>query len=255
MYLKGGTLMAIAHHSERMTGDVDYSWFGEPFAPTVADEIVTSLNSSLKRASVKLGYLDLVCKIQSVRKEPHKWQKDPTYPALNISIGYAAAGSPQEKALESGNASNVLWVEISFNEKLKNAHELLLDDSNVSIKAYTPTEIIAEKMRALLQQTQRQHLRSRRQDIYDISLLIQQLPFDDEEKRNILETLHMKADSRHVIVHKDSFADEAVKTAAEKEWNTISLEMEEPLPPFPECYQIVQDFYESLPWESFSQKS
>ena len=30
MFLKGGTLMALAYHSERMTGDVDYSWL-EPF--------------------------------------------------------------------------------------------------------------------------------------------------------------------------------------------------------------------------------
>jgi 5,10-methylene-tetrahydrofolate dehydrogenase/methenyl tetrahydrofolate cyclohydrolase len=30
MFLKGGTLMALAHESQRMTGDVDFSWL-EPF--------------------------------------------------------------------------------------------------------------------------------------------------------------------------------------------------------------------------------
>lgn len=247
MYLKGGTLMAIAHNSERMTGDVDYSWFGEPFALSIADEIKESLDVALKRAATKLGYLDLVCKIQSIKKEPRKWE-NVSYPALCVSIGYASIGTPQERALANNKASNVVRLDISFNEPLENAQKLLLDSSDVTINAYAPTEIIAEKMRALMQQTQRLHERSRRQDVYDIALLINKFMFDAEEKKIILGTLHIKANAREVSINKDSFADGAVRSAAEKEWGTMALEIEEPLPSFDACYKIVQDFYESLPW-------
>ena len=249
MFLKGGTLMAVAYHSERVTGDVDYSWL-EPFAPTIDEEICKHLDDALTQASAKLGYIDIVCKIQSVKKEPKRWQtSEMSFPALSITIGYAKKNTAQEKALlEHHNASNVLRIDISFNETLNEAQELLLDESNVSVKSYTPIEIIAEKLRALLQQTQRKHERSRRQDIYDIDLLLEQFDFDDEEKTKILRTLKVKAESRHVIIMRESLADSAVKDAAYKEWNTMQLEVSEELPDFGECYARVQMFYESLPW-------
>lgn len=248
MYLKGGTLMALAHESERMTGDVDYSWFGEPFSPDIAEEISQSLGDALKRAAVRLGYLDMLCHIQSVKKQPRRWEGKVSYPALDISIGYAKKGSPQEKALQNGNASQVLLVEISFNESVNDTQQLLLDDSEVSVNAYAPTEIVAEKMRALLQQIQRSQPRYRRQDIYDIALLLKRFSFNEEEKHKILKTLRMKSDSREVIIYPHSLSDKAVRDAAEKEWKTMALELEKPLPDFSTCYDEVQRFYESLPW-------
>jgi hypothetical protein len=249
MYLKGGALMSLAYHSERMTGDVDYSWF-DPFVPTISEEICESLNEALKRASAMLGYVDLLCKIQKIEKEPHDWKKgELSTPGLTLKIGYAMRGSAQEKALDRGNASGVVKVDISFNEELGEAQELLLSGSNVSVKAYTPTEIIAEKMRALLQQTQRKHERSRRQDVYDIALLIDRFKFDDEEKEELLKTFQVKAASRNVEISQSSFADPAVKAAAHKEWHTMQLELNDTLPDFETCYQAVQGFYESLPWK------
>jgi len=250
MYLKGGTLMAIAYHSERMTGDVDYSWL-EPFTLDVDKEICESLDAALLQASVRLGYIDLICKIQSIKKEPKRWESDAlSFPALRITIGCAKKGTPQAKALtENQSISEVLRVDISFNEILNEAQELALNDTDISVKSYTPVEIIAEKLRAILQQTQRKHERSRRQDIYDINLLIKQFDFDDEEKKDILRTLKVKADSRNVVILKESLSDSSVKAAAHKEWSTMQLELEEALPDFEECYAGVQKFYESLPWQ------
>lgn len=250
LYLKGGALMAIAHESQRMTSDIDYSWFGEPFAPNIDEEIIASLEKALKKAITSLGYLDLLCKVQSVKKEPRKWQGKTSYPSLNISIGYAKKGTAQEQALENNNASNVIWLEISFNETLESTQLLILDNTNTSIQAYSPTEIIAEKIRALLQQTQRKHFRSRRQDVYDIALLLEKFSFDIQEKEQILNTIRVKSESRNISVQKNSMQNNDVRAAAEKEWNTISLELEESLPSFDSCYEQVQQFYESLPWEN-----
>ena len=69
MFLKGGTLMALAHQSERMTGDVDFSWLEPAHKDALRgkEEIIKeSLDQSLSKARIKLGYLDLNCKIQSI---------------------------------------------------------------------------------------------------------------------------------------------------------------------------------------------
>ena len=118
MFLKGGTLMALAHKSQRMTGDVDFSWL-EPFNKDVfcdIDEIIKkSLDESLKKVIVKLGYLDLKCKVQSIKKQPNWNKKQLSFPALELKIGYAKAGTRQELLLQSNQCSQVLRIDISFN--------------------------------------------------------------------------------------------------------------------------------------------
>lgn len=252
MFLKGGALMALAYHSERMTGDVDYSWL-EPFDNkndrTIDQVIKESLEGALQKARVKLGYLDILCKVQSMEKMPNKWKKDElSFPGLRVKIGYAYKGTSQEENLKKGTSSQTLSIDISFNEKIGHSQELLLDDTDLSVNAYTTIDIIAEKLRALLQQTQRSNMRNRRQDIYDINLLLQQFDLDDDEKSNVLKTLKTKSESRNVVVNRESLSDSRVKEAAQKEWDSIQLELDEELPDFEQCYSNVKAFYESLPW-------
>lgn len=248
LYLKGGALLAIAYESNRMTGDVDYTWL-EPWDCSLDERIVSSLDDALRRAATALGYLDLICQIQSVEKQPHRDTAKPlSFPALTLRIGYARRGTNQELALAERRAANVLDVDISFNEPAGHSQTLSLADSNISVHAYAATEVVAEKLRALLQQTQRKHSRSRRQDIYDIDLLIAHCTFCEEEKRLIHESLLRKAKARDIALNAASFQDNAVKEAAQRDWNSNQLELETPLPDFDECYARVRAFYESLPW-------
>jgi len=241
MFLKGGTLMALAHQSQRMTGDVDFSWL-EPFHEDVfrsIDEIIEeSLNKSLSRARIKLGYLNLNCKIQSIKKLPKRWEDDPSFPALEIKIGYAIVGSKQELLIGT-NCSRILKVDISFNEKINNCQELVLEDSKTIINAYSPIEIISEKYRALIQQVERQ--RNRRQDVYDINFLLQQFCYDEEEKRSILDNMITKSQSRNIYPNSESLSDPRVREASRKEWKTMELELSEDnkLPEFEKCYKNV----------------
>ena len=70
LVLKGGALMALAFKSERVTGDVDFTAQAEPegFAEALAEEF----NAILPKAAVKLGYLDLICRVQTIRKMPRR---------------------------------------------------------------------------------------------------------------------------------------------------------------------------------------
>ena len=251
MFLKGGALMALAHESQRMTGDVDFSWL-EPFDKDTfraIDEIIReSLDDSMTKARTRLGYLDLRCKVQRITKMPRRWENDQlSFPALEMTIGYGKAGSRQAELLDSNQCVQILRVDISFNEEIKDCEELILEDGKTSINAYSPIEIITEKFRALIQQVSRPHERSRRQDVYDINFLIKQFEYDEEEKKLILENLIAKSESRDVHPNIDSISNPRVKEAAQKEWHTMKLELSD-LPDFNECYQKVEEFYKSLPW-------
>ena len=251
MFLKGGALMALAHESQRMTGDVDFSWL-EPFDKDTfraIDEIIReSLDDSMTKARTRLGYLDLRCKVQRITKMPRRWENNQlSFPALEMTIGYGKAGSRQAELLESNQCVQILRVDISFNEEIKDCEELILEDGKTSINAYSPIEIITEKFRALIQQVTRPHERSRRQDVYDINFLIKQFEYDEEEKKLILENLITKSESRDVHPNIESISNSRVKEAAQKEWHTMKLELSD-LPDFDECYKNVEEFYKSLPW-------
>jgi hypothetical protein len=64
--------------------------------------------------------------------------------------------------------------------------------------AYTLTDSIAEKLRSLSQQVIRN--RTRRQDIFDLMLLVDKYPdLDETEKQGILNSLKFKNPSREVL--------------------------------------------------------
>lgn len=162
----------------------------------------------MTKARTRLGYLDLRCKVQRITKMPRRWENDQlSFPALEMTIGYGKAGSRQAELLESNQCVQILRVDISFNEEIKDCEELILEDGKTSINAYSPIEIITEKFRALIQQVTRPHERSRRQDVYDINFLIKQFEYDEEEKKLILENLITKSESRDVHPNIESYSE------------------------------------------------
>lgn len=121
--LKGGTVMALAFRSERLTADVDFSADADPEAS--AEALVGELNRLLPRAAVTLGYPDLICRVQSVRKMPRaRGFGEHDFPALLVRIGSARRGTREEEWLAAGQASRVLQVEISFRDQVYAFQEL-----------------------------------------------------------------------------------------------------------------------------------
>ena len=86
LVLKGGTLMALAFGSRRVTGDVDFSATVPPdgFDDLLKDE----LDAKFPAAAIKLGYLDLVCRVQGVKRRPHSdLFENAEFPALELRVG------------------------------------------------------------------------------------------------------------------------------------------------------------------------
>jgi hypothetical protein len=197
LVLKGGTLMALAFDSRRLTADIDFTALLGPegFETPLTEE----LNALLPKAAIQLGHLDLVCRVQSVKKMPRAQNfADHDFPALRVRIGSALRGTPEEKHLDSGQATRVLDMEISFRDQVYTDQTLQLSDAGVAIRAFTLHELIAEKFRALLQQPIRN--RYRRQVVYDIAYLIDAHPFEEADRKVIHETLVEKCASRDILL-------------------------------------------------------
>ena len=246
LVLKGGAVMALVFKSNRITADVDFTSMVEPAG--FADQIADDLNAVLPRTAIRLGYLDLLCRVQTVKKMPKSLNfEEFDFPALLIRIGSAERGTGEEKRLEAGKAIRVLDIEISFRDQVYAFQELnLTGPAGVAVRAFTLHEIIAEKLRALLQQSIRN--RSRRQDVYDIAYLIETNELTDDDRRSILGTLIEKCQTRGIKVVPDSMEDPEIRRRAEVDWNTLELELDD-LPPFDERFVMMRELYVSLPWE------
>lgn len=246
MILKGGILLAIRYKSHRFTKDIDLSTTKILNQEFTTDEITDRLDQSLGVTVETLGY-DLDCTVQSAKKQP----KDPdaTYPSLKIKVGYAYKGTPKHKKLANKQSPTAISIDYSLNESTPNIDNVrLASDDGAGLLVYSLTDLIAEKYRSLLQQIVRN--RGRRQDIFDLFLILSEYPdIDDVEKAKILESLIEKSHAREIYPNKDSFDVPEIKSRAQKDYHTLSQEVEGELPDFEESFQKVAEFYRSLPWK------
>ncbi|MBL4767399.1 MAG: nucleotidyl transferase AbiEii/AbiGii toxin family protein [Rhodobacteraceae bacterium] len=246
LYLKGGTLLALAFRSERLTADVDFSCVIKDHAE-FAESLRNHLNPLLLRTANTIGYLDIVCQVQTIKKMPRpKIFDHANFPALKVTIGYAKKDTPDEKRLMKGLSTRTIEIDISFNEQIYAFQELILDDPLIRINAYAPIEVIAEKFRAIIQQKSRNRIR--RQDAFDINHLLGLFQYSSADKQEILDIFLKKSASRDMDVSSQSMDDHEIKERSKREWDTLQEEIQGVLPDFEETYERVKKFYEDLPW-------
>lgn len=244
MILKGGILLAIRYKSHRYTKDIDFSTEKNLGGDITKESISESLNNSLSYVVEMLDY-DLDCRVQSSRLQP----KDPNskYPSIKMKIGYAYKGTPKHKRLIALKSPDTISIDYSLNEAVPNIETMTLDDED-EILAYSLTDLIAEKYRSLLQQVPRN--RTRRQDIYDLDLLIGEIKnIDSIEKSKILASLINKSKARDIKPDINSFDDPELKFRAQTDYKTLEDEIEGKLPDFDDLFKNVYQFYKSLPWK------
>jgi len=249
-FLKGGILMAIAYRSPRNTADLDFSTDLPP-EPDVPEKLREELHAALQRTRARLGYANLLLAVQSVKERPRSFGTPGTsFPALEVSVGYVKQGSGEER-LARGMAPHAIRMDISFNEPLPSTEILKLALGGAGLPAYTLTDLIAEKLRALLQQVsrneQREQFSYRRQDVYDIAHLMRLFPLDVSEKAAVLRSFRMKCEARDIHPDQASLDDPVVAARARAEWDSLRHELGA-LPDFDDCFGEVLGLYRSLPW-------
>lgn len=241
MIMKGGILLAIRYHSSRFTKDIDFST-EKKYSDFDEEGFLGELQEKLTFSVEDLDY-GLDCRVQRWEVRPKGEGKN--FQTMALKIGYAQKGSKRHESLMKNNCPNVVEVDYSFNELTQEKEIIKIFDED-SLEAYSFTDLVAEKFRAILQQEVRN--RFRRQDPYDLYFLLKRYPTTKDENQKILNSLIIKSNSRNLEVNKLSISDEKIKQRSEKEYSQLADEIEEALPPFEEVYSFVQKFYESLPW-------
>ena len=243
MVMKGGLLLAIRYGSSRYTRDLDFST-RDKYTVESADVLLAELREGLVAAEDRLPY-NTLCRVQSHKVQPKGENK--THHSLALRIGFANRSNAEQMArLEAGVAAQVVEIDYSFNEAVFDVEVLELD-GGATIHSYTLNNVLAEKMRSLLQQPVRR--RNRRQDVYDIWLLLASGPALIAEKRaKIHEILVASCGSKGIAPDIHSMESEEVVSMARTGYQELAADVHGELPPFEEAMGGVVALYRSLPW-------
>jgi len=245
IFLKGGVLVGAVYESGRNTADLDFSTTLKP-SKNFLGELEAELIIALPAAAAQVGSPETIIKVQSVKYRPRpETFVEANAPAIEVKFAYAERGTKSEDRLKSGHSSNVIYADISFNEEISQIEEICIGDTGLSFYAYSKCDLIAEKLRSILQQKTRR--RNRRQDTYDLWFLIKNYPSSSEERADIKDVFLTKCRSRGIEPDPLSMADEEIVERSRAEWETLVSEVDY-LPEFDIAFGVVAGFYTKL-WE------
>lgn len=202
---KGGNALRFLHGNLRSTLDLDFSADGD--FPDNPDAIKGLMDSALKSTEQRYR---VKARCQSCHRLPPRLDK--TRPTYNLKVCYQFPGDRYYQNFEERtNYSEVVEIEISLNDVLCETTEEEFHPSAKPMRVCTLNDIIAEKLRALLQQVPRR--RSRPQDVFDIASVIRRHG-DTVDLGKISAFLLQKSEAREIIATKSSFNESVREKAA-----------------------------------------
>lgn len=229
--LKGGNALRLGHSSPRASQDLDFSIKKADFTDQAAEHekalatFLALFERGLQQAEIKFGLT-----LRVTRAKIHPSKRDPrSFPSFEVNIGYSNTG-------ERASYPNVVKVEISLNEVVCEDHECTVDDFKIALASLD--DIIAEKLRSILQQIPRNRQRPR--DFYDVWLF----RTHHAEKLNpgkISAFLLSKAQGRSIVATKAAFEEREIfeRGAVGFEQIEATLPEGQPFPSFEEAAQAV----------------
>lgn len=230
--LKGGNALRMGHGSPRSSQDLDFTLKGAAFSIQAADHehalasFLPLFNRGLKLAETKYG---MVLDVTSAKVVPAK--KDPrSFPSFEVKVGYCETAGPSF-------FKPVVKVEVSLNELVCEDGEVSLGDFTISLASLN--DIVAEKLRAILQQPLRNRRRPR--DFYDIWYFSKHHPaLLDHEK--IGKFLLQKAANRRVPISRRAFENPEIFERGATDFDQLrgTLPKDEPFPSFVDAAAAVR---------------
>jgi len=203
LVFKGGNAQDFVWSPNCSTLDLDFSADMQAAGANDIDE--AELGRLLTRALiVSERELGVAMAVHGVRRQPPGEGK--TFVTYTARIGYALQDDPRNRTRLGARqpSSNVVPVEVSINEPI-GADETLPLGGTRALRVSTIDDIVAEKLRAFLQQKGTIRNRNRPQDLLDIAYLLgHNTPLD---RGRISRFLLDKAEARYVPVSKAAFRD------------------------------------------------
>lgn len=197
-----------------------------------------SLESGLRVVTEQLG---VVFAIHSVTKQPPA--PESTFVTYELRVGYAL---PDQRPLigrmaQGLRSAQVIPIEVSLNEPICADQPTDVQATN-TLRVSTVEDIVAEKLRALLQQPIRN--RGRRQDLLDIAVVLREHPQIDHA--NVAEFLKCKARARGVPASRTAFREPDIARRASQGYEALRETTRNAYIPFDEALQALLDFVSVL---------
>ncbi|MFT7773886.1 nucleotidyl transferase AbiEii/AbiGii toxin family protein [Roseateles sp.] len=241
MVMKGGILLAIRYQSSRFTKDVDFST-QQKLQDVSLPGFIEQMQEALEQVGVENDY-GLAMALQSYALNPKK--RDSLFATLQMKIGYANRAVANElRKLNAGQSAKTVQIDYSFNEWASDVEEGDIDGGVLAM--YARHDLIAEKLRSVLQQPIRN--RSRFQDIYDLRLLLDCMDFNDEDRALVLHKLMAASEDRKVPMDPMAMRSDQLRELSQRDYAQVLALIATQPPSFEEAYGRVQEFYEGLPW-------
>lgn len=228
---KGGNALRFVYRNPRSTVDLDFT-AGVGF-PDDPEMIRSMLDRAIQHGGRQFG---LKLRSQRIRRDPASTEK--TMPTYDITVAFQFPGDRYFADFETAprNYPSVVALEVSLNDVVCETRAVTLGDSPSSkIRVCVLEDIIAEKLRALLQQRIRN--RNRRQDVYDIARMVRQYGIELNVVK-IGQFLIAKARARQIQVSKRMF-DEEIKRRAAFEYENLFDKIDPAFIPFGDAWNDV----------------
>ena len=220
----------------RSTRDLDFS---SRDANLTVEQIREFFEPSLQRVSTATGTL---YRIQRLEQQPPGAGR--SFITFDLSVGYALPDDPRNQQLVRNGLRSLanIPVDISLNEPICATQDVDMGSAN-ALQVSTQEDIVAEKLRALLQQVPRNRMRP--QDVLDIAVGLR----DGAHLRPEIVSVFLlqKAASRNIEVSLQQFLAEELWQRAELGYAELERTTRTTFIPFGEAKEIVLAFLRVLP--------
>jgi len=240
LVLKGGNALNAFWTPNRSTKDLDFSM---QKAMSIND-FEARLNGTFRRVQDDLG---IRFRIQTgTQSNDDNPPGGPAFQFIQMRVAFALSGEyGLESRLEAGldlpnDPANFVPIEIAFGECVCETIPIAIE-GQFSLRVCTLEDIMAEKLRSLLQQVTRRT--TRKQDVLDLAVILQSRMAFDVQK--VSEFLRMKAPVRNVRATKSALKHPDVKERAKVGYDSLK-QMAKMFIPFEEAFAMVMGLVDSL---------
>lgn len=240
LVFKGGNALDFVWQPNRSTLDLDFSIDHDHVAFVIEEDTIERLfSTAIQIISQRFG---LQLAVHFVRQEPPGPNR--TFATYVVRIGHALPDEVKLRIrMNQGRPSpNVIDVEISINEPICATSFTQLDELSPSLRVCTLEDIVAEKLRAILQQPIRN--RMRRQDLLDIAVIMRLQPDIDLEK--VSDFLTIKCHARNMVPSRSMFHNPEIYRRARVDYDGLRATTRVIFVPFDEAWQTLMSLITEL---------
>ncbi len=240
LVFKGGNALDFMWQPNRSTLDLDFST-----AQVVADlrneaeSLRTLFTGALNNVGPPFGVL---CRVAKIEQRPPG--QDKTFVTYLVRVAYALPDQgPLRRRMDTDRTygPQLIDIEISINEPIC-ADEPRDINGTHRLRVSTIEDIVAEKLRALLQQPIRD--RARPQDLLDIAVVLRQGASLD--RTHVTDFLLRKAEARHVPVSRAAFHHPEIMERAKRGYDELKGTTRVLFVPFDEARDLLYGLVDTL---------